>query len=64
MLKPHELYAAQGFPSRYIIAPEYKGKPLTQKAQVKMCGNSVPPVCAEALVRANYVEIGKMEKRA
>jgi DNA (cytosine-5)-methyltransferase 1 len=62
MLKPPELYAAQGFPKTYIIAPEYKGKPFTQKAQVKMCGNSVPPQLSEALVRANYVEQGARKR--
>lgn len=54
MLAPHELYQAQGFPTSYIIAPEFKGKPLSKTAQVKMCGNSVPPPMAEALVRANF----------
>ena len=28
-------------------------KPLTKTAQVRMCGNSVSPPCAEALARAN-----------
>jgi hypothetical protein len=28
---------------------------LTQSTQVKMCGNSVCPLMAEVLVRANYV---------
>lgn len=30
------------------------GKPLTKTAQVRMCGNSVSPVIATALVRANF----------
>jgi DNA (cytosine-5)-methyltransferase 1 len=53
MLQPAELYLAQGFDSRYIIAPKYDGKPLTKAAQVRLVGNSVPPPVAEALVRAN-----------
>ena len=54
MLKPRELFRAQGFPESYIIDTEYNGKPMTQGAQVRMCGNSVSPFPAEALVRANY----------
>lgn len=64
MLKPHELFAAQGFPPDYQHAPMYKGKPLTQTAQVKMCGNSVPPPMAEAIVRANFAQPMRKEKRA
>ena len=56
MLTPRELYRAQSFPDRYIIAPEYNGKPLTKTSQVRMCGNSVPPAVAEALVRANVIK--------
>jgi DNA (cytosine-5)-methyltransferase 1 len=60
MLAPHELYRAQGFRPDYIIdhgIDEAGGAiPLTKTAQVRMCGNSVSPACAEALVRANYVE--------
>lgn len=54
MLKPRELFRAQGFPDSYIIDVEYNGKPMTQGAQVRMCGNSVSPFPAEALVAANY----------
>lgn len=54
MLQPRELFRAQGFPDSYIIDPMYNGKPLTKGAQVRMCGNSVPPDPAEALVKANY----------
>jgi DNA (cytosine-5)-methyltransferase 1 len=63
MLKPHELFLAQGFPDDYVISPEFKGKKLTQSAQVRMCGNSVCPTVAEALVRANYAP-AKARKRA
>lgn len=56
MLAPRELYRAQSFPDSYIIDPEFDGKPMTKTSQVRMCGNSVPPVVAEALVRANVVE--------
>lgn len=54
MLTPRELFAAQGFPADYIIDPiGPNGKPLTKTAQIRMCGNSVCPPLAEALVRAN-----------
>jgi len=53
MLQPRELFNAQGFPADYIIDPIYNGKPLTKTEQVKMCGNSVCPPVAAALVKAN-----------
>lgn len=60
MLTPRELYLAQGFRPDYIIdhgIDEDGGViPLTKTAQVHMCGNSVSPVCAEALVRANLIQ--------
>jgi len=52
MLQPRELFRAQGFPDSYVI-DHAGGKPLTKKAQVRMCGNSVCPPMAAALVRAN-----------
>ncbi|MBN9092049.1 DNA cytosine methyltransferase [Pandoraea pnomenusa] len=57
MLEPHELYAAQGFPSTYVIAPVIDGRRLPKHAQVRMCGNSVSPPMAAALVRANVPEM-------
>lgn len=53
MLAPRELYTAQGFPPDYIIDRLPDGKCLTKTAQIRMCGNSVPPEMVEALVRAN-----------
>ncbi len=73
MLKPRELYGAQGFPAGYqfeeIPDPALlfnEGKQaasnplalpriaLSTTAQVRMCGNSVSPPVAEALVRSNF----------
>lgn len=54
MLTPRELYRAQGFPDDYEIAPEFDGKPLSKTAQVRMCGNSVCPPNAAAMVRAQF----------
>lgn len=56
MLAPRELYTAQGFPRDYVIDVPYKGKPLTKTAQVRMCGNSVPPELVCALVSKNAPE--------
>lgn len=64
MLKPHELFKAQGFPDDYVIAPEFNGKPIPGYAQVRMCGNSVPPVWPLALVEANFAHERKMEALA
>lgn len=56
MLEPHELFAAQGFPADYIHDRTAGGKKLSKAAQVRMCGNSVCPPVAAALVRANLVD--------
>jgi DNA (cytosine-5)-methyltransferase 1 len=53
MLSPRELFTAQGFPLSYVTEIEYKGKPLSKAAQVRMCGNSVSPLAGAAIVRAN-----------
>jgi DNA (cytosine-5)-methyltransferase 1 len=57
MLQPHELYAAQGFPSNYIIDRDSEGNPITKTNQVAKCGNSVPPPFAKHLVKANLPEL-------
>jgi DNA (cytosine-5)-methyltransferase 1 len=72
MLKPRELFNAQGFPAHYVIdeIPDPKRLfvggiqaehplqvprvPLSATAQVRMCGNSVSPPQARALVEANF----------
>lgn len=63
MLEPHELYAAQGFPSSYVIAPVINGRKMPKHAQVRMCGNSVSPPMAAALVRANAPELASWSRR-
>ncbi|MDV7209955.1 DNA cytosine methyltransferase [Azotobacter beijerinckii] len=64
MLEPHELYAAQGFPADYIHTHTADGQRLSKAAQVRMCGNSVCPPVAAALVRANCVEQMGVEEAA
>jgi DNA (cytosine-5)-methyltransferase 1 len=57
MLAPRELYRAQGFPESYQIDHGADGRALTKTAQVRMCGNSVCPPLAHAIVAANYAEL-------
>ena len=61
MLKPEELKVLQGFPKDYIIDRDINWKPYSIKEQVARIGNSVVPVMAESLVRANcsYLRIGE-----
>ncbi|MDY0308071.1 MAG: DNA cytosine methyltransferase [Desulfovibrionaceae bacterium] len=62
MLQPRELYRAQGFPDSYVIDLEHEGRALSKSDQVRLCGNSVCPPMAAALVRANYAS-GLRESR-
>lgn len=73
MLKPRELYLLQGFPKNFIIdkgldEDERTGRlfeiELTGTEQVRMCGNSVSPPMAEALVAANNPEMRVQEAAA
>jgi len=58
MLAPRELFKAQGFPDNYIIGDNpAQGLTLTKSSQVRMCGNSVCPPLAAALVLANLSEM-------
>lgn len=54
MLTPRELFRAQGFPDSYVIERGGDGRSLSKTAQVRMCGNSVCPPIAAAIIRANY----------
>lgn len=61
MLKPRELYKAQGFPDDYIIDQDYTGKAYPVAKQVARCGNSVVPIMAKSLVEVNcgYLKVGE-----
>jgi DNA (cytosine-5)-methyltransferase 1 len=48
MLEPRELWRAQGFPADLDVLGFNKSK------QIELCGNSVCPPVAEAIVRANF----------
>ena len=60
MLKPEELKVLQGFPEDYIIDHDINWKPYPIKEQVARIGNSVVPIMAREIVRANcgYLRIG------
>lgn len=64
MLTARELYRAQGIPEGYIIDRTADGRPLPKDAQVRMCGNSVCPPLAKALVKANVGELIAQERSA
>lgn len=64
MLQPRELFRAQGFTDDYEIEKGADGKPLTKGAQVRMCGNSVPPNLAEAMVRAQFSDAFELARAA
>jgi len=56
MLRPHELYRAQGFPADYIIDRTADGTPITTTAAVRMVGNSVSPPPLRAIALANTAQ--------
>lgn len=64
MLQPHELYAAQGFPSNYIIDRGHDGRKFTKTEQVRMCGNSVSPDPMAAIARANNPYTDNKQRKA
>ncbi|MBG4839153.1 DNA cytosine methyltransferase, partial [Pseudomonas aeruginosa] len=50
---PLELFLIQGFPKTYKIDVGHDGRRFSNKAKVKMCGNSVSPKPYYALLKAN-----------
>jgi DNA (cytosine-5)-methyltransferase 1 len=72
MLISRELFSAQGFTDDYVIdqawlihpkTGEIKVVTLTKTEQVRMCGNSVSPPVAEALVAANSSDLSAWQAR-
>ena len=53
MLKPEELKLAQGFPKDYVIDHDIDGNPYPIKDQVAKIGNSVVPIMAMLIAKAN-----------
>lgn len=64
MLTPRELFRAQGFPDDYVIDFARDGRPLSKASQVRMCGNSVCPPLARALVAANVPDLAAAREAA
>lgn len=64
MLKPAELYRAQGFPPGYIIDRRADGTPLTTTEAVRMVGNSVSPPPLAAIARANLDPLPALQAAA
>lgn len=64
MLSPRELFRAQGFPEHYVIDRGANGRKLPKDAQVRMCGNSVCPPLARAIVAANCAKVIAFEQRS
>lgn len=58
MLTAREMFRAQGFPETYEIENSAIG-PLSKTAQTRLCGNSVCPPIAEALVGANFPNLAQ-----
>lgn len=54
MLMPRELYRAQGFPDGYVIDRLADGTPVSKTDQIRLCGNSVCPDVARAVIAANF----------
>lgn len=63
MLKPHELFKAQGFPADYVIDHLADGTKLSETRQVRMVGNSVSPPPLIALLEANLDPAEPVEER-
>lgn len=64
MLKPAELFRAQGFPPDYIIDRTADGRRITGTAAVRMVGNSVSPPPLAAIARANLDTVRVTERMA
>lgn len=60
MLKPHELFAAQGFPRDYIIDRTSDGRAVSVSRSVAMVGNSVSPPPLRAIAEANLDRVHAM----
>lgn len=68
MLQPRELFRAQGFPDDYVIDPLVMGpdgvepRVLTKTAQIRACGNAVPPAFVAAILRANLPDLANTQQ--
>jgi len=63
MLRPRELYLAQGFPPSYNITHGHDGQEFTITEQTHMCGNSVSPGTMAAYARSNDPWLWRRRRR-
>lgn len=63
MLTPRELFRAQGFPESYVIDRQPDGTSISKTDAIRMCGNSVNPHIARALIAANF-DVSMLERAA
>jgi DNA (cytosine-5)-methyltransferase 1 len=64
MLRPHELYRAQGFPPGYVIDRTADGRTIGVRDAVRMVGNSVSPPPLRALAEANLDRVDELARAA
>lgn len=64
MLKPAELFRAQGFPQGYVIDRTADGRQISNTNAVRMVGNSVSPPPLRALAEANLDPVQEAERMA
>lgn len=64
MLKPAELFRAQGFPQGYVIDRTADGRQISNTHAVRMVGNSVSPPPLRALAQANLDSAYEAERLA
>lgn len=64
MLRPPELYLAQGFPPDYVIDRTADGRPINGTHAVRMVGNSVSPPPLRALAEANLDRADELRNAA
>ncbi|WP_396615483.1 DNA cytosine methyltransferase [Lysobacter soli] len=64
MLRPAELFRAQGFPAGYVIDRTADGRPISTSAAVRMVGNSVSPPPLRALAQANLDPVEELRMAA
>lgn len=64
MLRPDELFRAQGFPASYVIDRTADGRRISNTHAVRMVGNSVSPPPLRALAEANLDPVYEMARAA
>ncbi|RAP39525.1 DNA methyltransferase, partial [Rhodovulum viride] len=59
-----EMFRAQGFPESYRIDTAPDGRAFTKTEQTRMCGNSVCPPVAAAIIAANCQHLAEKQREA